>query len=506
MTTGSLYGYSGGADWTGTDDVNYARPLSGMPALVALRPQPRVAVYGLGALAAQSAGGPTSRSGVDLSIPITNSSSFIGTIHPDFSNAEKDQETISPTAFRRFFSETRPFFTQGANFYNYMECDACPNEQSLYTPAIPTPRTGYAVEGTQGPFTFGSFDAVGVARNDNAQSLIYKTAPRTLFVSAQRVAVDMPGFKDDTLQFATKWSDLLHKFVYANYGLESGSLVTNPDDARFAEFGGGYFSGQTFTGGGIRKIGSQYNPYDGFFSNNDIAGYGLFTDHTWQPVGGKVRSIDVNFSIDRYHGAMGLDQSDNNANFDVVTRSLWELSTQTGSSYLALNGALGGSARSVFSPVTQNSTSLTYHSGTATPTRFTYARGRYGDGRLDSFFRSTTLKVGPRGSLSLEADDTRQYLDDGNANVQWLERASFAYQRDANSSFAIGVRRFFGPPPVPNGGSSCALAVCTNLSFAFHQRLRHDELYVIYGSADQPITQPQLLFKVIHYFGAEKGT
>jgi hypothetical protein len=45
-----------------------------------------------------------------------------------------------------------------------------------------------------------------------------------------------------------------------------------------------------------------------------------------------------------------------------------------------------------------------------------------------------------------------------------------------------------------------------NLTFAYHRRLPHDELYVAYGDASQLSTLPQFVLKLIHYFGAEKGT
>ncbi len=182
-------------------------------------------------------------------------------------------------------------------------------------------------------------------------------------------------------------------------------------------------------------------------------------------------------------------------------------------------------------PVTQQSTGIVYRSGTAAPTALSYATGRFGPGRLDSWYRSTTLRIGRRGSLSLQADTTRQYLDrpmaDGSrTNVQWLQRVGFAYQIDPDTSLAIGVRRYFGTAPVltlglsPNfapvfAGSNCyiptasqpsALGYCPNVSFAFHRRKPHDEFYAIYGAASQVITVPQFIFKWIHYIGAEKGT
>jgi len=498
-TTGSLYLWSGGRDVTGTGDVNYARPLVNMPASIGARSKPRVGVYALAEAASPAAGGNTSRAGADISIPLTQGTAFVATLHPDFSNVERDQQTIAPTAFRRYISETRPFFTQGANFYNVYECDACPNESSLYTPSIPTPRNGYALEGTEGHFSFGTFDAIGADRNDNAQSVTYRTTPRTLFISGQKVSVSLPGFKDDTMQYATKWSDLKHKFVYANYGVEQGTNVTDPSQGRFEEVGGGIFGPFSFVGGGIRKIGAQYNPYDGFFSNTGIAGYGFFAQHNWLPLGGKAKSITLNGFIDRYQSTIGLGsaQSDQSIFFDIVTRKLWETWFTTGSSYLLING--------VYTPVTQNQLGLTYGSGTGTPTTISFASGIFGDGRLNSWARNTTLRIGRRALLTLEADDTQQYLKQG-PQIQWLERASIAFQQDRDTSYAFGLRKIVGTPPILNGVDNSCVGSCTNLSFAYHKRFGPYELYTAYGDPSQLYTTHSFLVKLIRYVGADKGT
>lgn len=498
-TTGSLYLWSGGRDVTGTGDVNYARPLKNMPATVGQRPKPRIGIYGLAQAGSPDTGGNTSRSGADISIPLTEGTSFVATLHPDFSNVERDQQSIAPTAFRRFFSETRPFFTQGANFYNVYECDACPNENSLYTPSIPTPRDGYAIEGNEGHYSFGGFDAIGVDRNDNAQAVTYRTTPRTLFASAQRVSVSLPGFKDDTLQFATKWSDLKHKFVYANYGTEQGTNVTDPSQGRFEEIGGGVYGPFSFVGGGIRKIGSQYNPYDGFFSNYGIAGYGFFAQHQWLPLGGKAKSITLNGFVDRYQSTAGLGnaQSDQSISFDVVTRKLWEYWANTGSSYLLIGN--------VVTPVTQNQYGITHGSGSSTPTTLSYATGIFGNGRLNTWSRSSTIRLSRRALLSLEADDTRQYLPAG-VQTQWLERASIAYQQDRDTSFAVGFRRIIGTPPILSGIDDSCAGGCTNVSFAYHKKFGPYEIYTAYGDPSRLYTRHDFLLKLIRYVGADKGT
>src|SRR6185312_795266 len=88
-------------------------------------PKPRLGLYALGRAATTAAGGSTSRIGADFSIPVTQTAAFFGTIHPDYSNVELDQQSISPTVYQRIFSEVRPFFTQAAQYYNQFNCNVC---------------------------------------------------------------------------------------------------------------------------------------------------------------------------------------------------------------------------------------------------------------------------------------------------------------------------------------------------------------------------------------------
>ena len=498
---------------TNPDDLAYSGTLQ-MPSGVSLhRQQPRLALYGLGAVASAPAGGSTSRSGADLSIPITPTASLYATIHPDFSNVEVDQQTIAPTAFQRSFTEVRPFFTQGAGFYNNLNCDVCSQIQELYTPNIPTPRDGYAIEGQQGRFSFGSFDAIGDARNDLASSLDYTSSDLKWNATLQRVAVTTPTLDDDITTSGISYYDRKHISAYFDYGSDSGTNVLQGDDAQRYDVGGGWGS-QTFAlFGSARKVGDYYDPVDGFVQHPGIAGYALYSNKIWLMSGdSKLSSISFGGIVDRYTGRSdGFNQTDNEMLLDILTKSAIDLQISTGSDYLRLPDG-------VFSPVSQNGAVLTYHSGTqqnvgnfgqhgptGTPTSITYFTGRYGLGRLDTWLRSTTLRAGTRGLLTFELDDTAQWLARGTDNVQWFERAGYTYQFNANSSFVIGVRRATGLPPVPNGGGDCT-SVCTNLSFSYHIRAPRDELYVGYGDANTLDTTPQFILKLIYYMGAQKGT
>ena len=137
-------------------------------------PRPRVGMYALGEVASSSIGGSTSRVGADFSIPVAQTAAIFGTLHPDYSNVEIDQQTISPTVYQRVYSEVRPFFTQAAPYYKNFNCNVCNGFRTiLYTPAIPTPAQGYAFEGKEGRFGLAAYDAIGDSRNDAAAALNY---------------------------------------------------------------------------------------------------------------------------------------------------------------------------------------------------------------------------------------------------------------------------------------------------------------------------------------------
>jgi hypothetical protein len=513
-STGERQIWSSAPAQTNGDDVTYAGSLSGMEPAVASRPKPRFGVYGLGGLGAPGSGLTTSRMGGDFSVPVTATASVYGTIHPDFSNVEIDQQTISPTAYQRSYSEVRPFFTQGANYYDNFSCDACPQISQLYTPAIPTPRDGYAFEGKQGPFSFAGFDAVGDGRNDGATNVAWVSSDNRWRISAQSVAANLPGITDHVDTTGINWGDNTHLQAYFDYGSDSGTDVLAGDRAQRYD-GGFYYYTNTFGfAASERKVGQYYEPVDGFVQHADIAGYALYENKIWLfNQNSWLNSIQFGTYLDRYHAQTGaLNQTDTNGWIDILTKSRVDLQASVGSNYLLLNSG-------VFTPISQNGVGVTWHSGTmnnpgsnmshgssSTPTTVTWNTGRFGPGRVDSWVRSTTMRMGMRGTLSLEADDTRAYEDLGTTNIQWLERLSYTYAAGKDSSLAVGVRRIIGTPPIVDLMSLPVYTSAWNLTFAYHHRTPHDELYIAYGDASQLSTLPQFVVKLIHYFGAEKGT
>jgi hypothetical protein len=478
-------------------------------------PRPRVGMYALGAVAAASAGGSTSRVGADFSIPVAQTAAIFGTLHPDYSNVEIDQQTIAPTVYQRVYSEVRPFFTQAAPYYNNFNCDVCNGfRTTLYTPSIPTPAQGYAFEGKDGSFGLAGFDAIGTDRNDAAAALNYTSDDNHWNAAFQQVMADLPGVRDVSDETGVSWWNGKYLSAYANYATDRGTNVLDPGEGNWFDAGGGFVNQQYALFGSFRDVGSYFDPVDGFDSHPGIEGYAFYGARVWTFAPKDfLSSLGVSGFMDRYQGPeYGQAQSDNQVLVDMLTKGTLDFQLYSGSDYWRFGSEL--------TPISQSAGfSVTYHSGmqnnlnnfpthgsSATPTSIQFYTGNYGvGGRLDTWFRTSTIRVGSRGALTLTLDDTAQYFHVASPNVQWFDGIAYAYQVSSNSSFAIGIRRVIGYPPQPNGGGNCEGA-CSNISIAYHLRLRRAELYAAYGDPNTLITVPQAIFKLIFYAGGEKGT
>ncbi len=352
-------------------------------------------------------------------------------------------------------------------------------------------------------------DAVGDRRNDLASALDYTSENLKWTATVQRVAVTTPALVDDVTTAALSFSDLKHIQGYLKYGNDSNALALGKGGGQRYDAGATWNSKTFAVYGNLRKVTDGYGPADAYVAKPDIAGYGLYANKIWLFSGASwLQSVSLGGYFDRYHGRLyGLDQADNQLVFDALTKGAFDFNISSGSSYLR------GSDRT-FVPVSQNGAALTYHSGSAqqsgnfgnhgpsaTPTTISYATGRYGNGRLDTWVRSTTMRASERGTLTLELDNTAQWFSHGADNVQWFERASFAYQITRDSSLALGVRRAVGSPPIPNGGGNC-VGSCSNIAVSYHLRRQRSELYVGYGDPNALTTTPQALLKYIFYVGA----
>jgi hypothetical protein len=475
----------------------------------ALRAKPRAQFYTLGEAEPRWAGGNTSRVGADFALPVTPTASFLATLHPDFSNVEIDQQTISPTPFTRQVGEVRPFLTQVGSAFNYFTgCNSCP--QTLYTPAIPSFRDGFAIEGSQGKLTFGAFDAVGSARSDSAQALNYNTANQSAAygLNLQRVAVTVSGLGElhdvATTLTGGYQNQRSHLLLYLDYGLDRGSRVAESREGDYVQTGAG-FAGPTSSALVIyQHIGSQFAPVDGYVQQNDVRGFSELLSKSWafsprsQVQDTSVSTFSSNF-VDRFgHPA----QRDANTQLNLELRNRFSLHVFASSLQLRTQSG-------EFLPFDSNGISLGYHTSSSLPSLASYSTGVYYHGRLNSWTYLTTVPVRRRVHLNLEADENAYWSSAlGESHVvQWLERASVNWQIARDASIDFGARRVLGgglpnayePPDSTSFNAG-------NVSFAFHILQARNELYAGYGDPNSASTTPVLYIKWTHYIGASKGT
>lgn len=481
----------------------------------AIRLQP----YALSESTSKENGGSTSRIGADFSIPITPTASLVGTLHPDYSNVEADQQTIAPTAFARQYSEVRPFFTQLSSFFNSkFNCSNCP--QTLYTPSIPTFGQGYGIEGTQGRLNFAGFDALGEDRTDQAQTInySYEDPGQSISLSAQRVNVAAYGLNDNTNTLDGGYFDQrAHVFIYSNNGVETGTLVTDPSLGTYHDLGLGYLTAVTTVTAGIQRIGAQFAPLDGYTAQSDILGYQIYASHTFNFAPKRLlHDIIPSAYLARYN-----DHFDQLAQTDADPQINFDFSDLVSVHVFGVWNGVRTFANE-FLPFDQNGFYLGYRGNTNTPTYITYSGGNYYHGHLVAWTYLTTLPVAPRVHLALETDEDKYltaYPSEATTN-QWLERASLDWQFSRELQFDVGVRRIIGGNlPVSYQALTYNTAVCAtnlyqpgcfvnagNVSVAAHFLLRRNEFYLVYGNANNLATEPALFLKWIRYVGAEKGT
>lgn len=508
-------------------DGRYGGRIDGIASSTAKAARPRLQIYGLGALASAAGGGFTSRAGVDFSIPVTDTTSVFGTAHPDFSNVEIDQQSISPTEFARRFSEVRPFFTQASSNLN-KQYDLNAPMSTLYTPAIPAFRNGFGVEGREGTVAFGAFNAVGDSRDDNAMALAVSDASQRLTFTYQRVGVDLGQTGGGTfhdlvnIEGLSLFNPRSHLTFFANNAIESGSSVTGSQDARYQDAGAMYSTATSMDGFALQRMGPQFAPVDGYANQPPgepgITGYTLYASKqiNFSPT---ARVLDLAFSanVDRFHAPGGdVNQSDFSDQVRVDFKNLLTLSAMQGISWLQTCVPITPSTcRQAFLPYDGGGITLGYATSTAHSSSISYMTGSYYHGRLTSWLRSIAIPLSNRATVTLENDDTvyaSSLKGEPNAK-QWLNRASLSYQFSAAISADLGGRRIIGAtqpfafaPFGPSAFFSPETLNASNVSAALHFFRGSNELYVVYGDPNQLFTTHTLFVKLIRYVGAGKGS
>lgn len=541
-----------GQGWPNFFDARYWAAWSGVQVtsemLRAARPKPRAALYALdgaghdrtifqqanGAFAPQS----VRMTGLDLTYPITPTINFVGTLNPDFSNVEVDQQTIAPQEFRRNLQEYRPFFSQGASFIDANAVQMGPDEV-FYSPSIGPFDRGEKVEGTLGDQSFGmlnfrGFDeTTGNTFDDTAYGYKHALQNRTFLYWADGVLAHHSVFGDDaTNEFGAAGRNLKTGFVWGvDHAIERGSwdpLGTSHDTTGFIDVHKQNYEVNL----AYDDISPFYDPIDGFTATSDERGPALFT---WTAGSTPyIKNYMLNLFADRLVDRSGAaHQADfdpalnvtfkNGFSLDGVGTSIGELR-----SYATMNpSSLGATCndpslpRSYFTGYPAYycgrsdaynlvSIPIGYGDGTPTPIDAGVSFGRFGYGLLGLadngpdyihlYTISTSRPIGRMLSLGLEYDGTfERGVASGMFDSQWLRRVTIGAQLGPDENFTLSLRAING-----NGGFALP---GRNLAAAYHRRFRSgDELFLNFGTPASPYTLDRFIAKYVFHLGGEPGT
>jgi len=104
------------------------------------------------------------QAGVDVGYHVTSQLDAVLTINPDFAEVEADSRQVNLTRFALFFPEKRPFFTDGANFFDFgldLQDTFIPfysRRVGLFDDRIIPITVGVKTVGREGPWGVGALD------------------------------------------------------------------------------------------------------------------------------------------------------------------------------------------------------------------------------------------------------------------------------------------------------------------------------------------------------------
>ncbi len=512
-------------------------------AAAAARPRPRADIYGLASIGQdrnlfQQANGTflpmnVRQYGGDLSYPLTPTIRFVGTLNPDFSNVEIDQQTIVPQEFARQLVEYRPFFAQGAAFINAASGPRTPvgpvstaSDLVFYSPSVGPFDSGAKVEGTFGDQSFGALTFHGYDETTNNtfsdQAYGYEHAlPNGSFIywSDGVFANHSIAGTDDTIEAGAEARDYANGMIYFfDHSFENGTWVPQ-GNADLTEFFVDRHKGNLEFSGGYLDISPNYDPIDGYTSNSDIRGPQVYAD----AVGASpaIKNYSIFIAGDRFLDDSGaVHQADTQIYVNAVFKNLFSLDgIGEAVGQLRSYGIPAGPGCSgpilftssftgypcyldgVTQPFNLYQIPIGYRDGTPSPVDVSYSWGPFGDDYVHLFTIVTSRPLSRRLSLGLEYDGTYQRaFSDGALDSQWLRRVSLEYNVSNESSLSLELRDI-------NGYGGFATQIGNNLAVAFHQRFRAgNELYVNFGSPAAGATLNRLIVKFVFHSGADAGT
>jgi hypothetical protein len=503
-------------NWPAFNDARWWPRLDGLTiAGSGARPQPRAEIYGLDSIGRdrtvfQQAGNTFANQsprnyGLDFVYPVTSTIAAVGTLNPDFSNVEVDQQTIVPQEFPRNLAEYRPFLAQGAQFFTNQQFgfggNILPNDQILYTPSIGPFDRGFKVEGTYGDQSIGALSLRSTVPGSNLddQALGFKHAlpDRTFLYWAYGVNAHHQIGNDSTVESGIAGRNLATGFVWGyDQSLEERRIITDPEH-RFAFGRTGFIDVHKPNyewNVGYEDISPGYSPLDGFTPINDIRGPVVYTDFQTTALGAK--NWTGFFTADRYLNRAGaVHQADFFGTTDFFTKNLFHLNLTQQTSSLDDPLLTGG----VNLPFNQSQVTLGYHDGTPAPLDFFYGAGPFSTFYLQQFNVFTTRPIGTHLNLSLTYAGTHERSAGAPVDGQILRSVSVGESFGPETNLTLALRSING-----RGGFA---APGLNFAAALHNKFRSgSEIFLSYGTPAAPATLDRFIVKYLLRIGGGAGT
>lgn len=482
----------------------------------AARPQPRAELYGLESVgkdrnvfqqANNTFATQTVRNyGMDFTYPMTSTIAAVGTLNPDFSNVEVDQQTIVPQEFQRNLAEYRPFFAQGAQFFipAFFTAGGVSSApyQTFYTPSIGTFDRGAKVEGTYGEQAIGALSVRGLAADGSRlddQAFGYKHAgsDRSFVYWADAVLAHHGIGNDSMVESGLVNRNLKSGFLWSfDQVLEQRRLVTDPAQV-FSFIRNGFIDVHkpNFEWNvGYQDVSPNYGPLDGFTPVSDARGPSVFSDFTASTPG--LKSWTGFFGVDRYMTRSGIvHQADFVANEDIVTNKLVHVNVSQATSELNDPFLTGGVAL----PFNQTALNLGFRDGTPTPVDLFYGAGQFATFYLQQFNVTSTRPLGTRLNLSTTYAGTHERSALIGVDGQILRSIALGESFGPDTNVTLALRSING-----NGGFALP---GVNFAAGFHERFHSgSELFVNYGTPAASVTLNRLIVKYLWRIGGGAGT
>jgi hypothetical protein len=466
--------------------------------------------------------------GIDVAAPLTDTITFVGTLAPDFSNVEVDQQTIAPQEFRRALAEYRPFFAQGASFLNPNPAPVggfvAPPNVIFYSPGIGPFDRGLKIEGTRKNDSFGvlsarGFDLTsGTQFDDIAYGFKHALPDRSFLYWADGVLAHHSTMGSDaTSEFGVEGRNLKTGFVWlADTAVEHGTALhgaAHSSNAFIDVHKPNYELNLAYT-----DVSPHYNPLDGFTANSDIRGPSATINFLGN--GARVKNWALSLYGDRFTDRSGaVHQADTAVLLNATFKnglSLNGVGPTTGvlRSYDVPAGpGCGGPVvfRSAFTgaPCYRNGSTdrfnflnigVGYRDGTPAPVDASYAFGPFGGVMLHQFSSTTSRPLAGHLALTLEYDGTwERSFATGRLESQFLRRAGLGASLGRDANFSVSLRSINGSGGFASPG--------TNLAATFHRHWANgNELYVDFGTPAATSTLNRFITKYVFHVGPLPGT